>query len=148
MLQKKCMRLGVRAVDQYSIYSFKYQSAIALLSWFVCNIYMRNLKLLKSVWHSFEIIWTTRHNTRIARHDHTTCKLYCDWRNSSNVTSPLHRKLSVYPVFRDFSKIECMCTTVCTRCSSLPLLQIGTPGYEAIKSPKVSSVYWFWLLDY
>ena len=99
----------------------------------IFNIYMQNLKLLKSVWHSFEKVWTTRHNTRTARHDHT--KLYCGWRNSTNVTSPLHEKLPGYPIFRDFSEIKRMHTTVCARRSSSPLFQIGTPGYEASTGP-------------
>ena len=53
--------------------------------------------------------------------------------NSTNVSSPLHRKLLGYPIFWDFSEIKSMRTTVCTRRSSSPLLQIGigTPKYEA-----------------
>ena len=45
--------------------------------------------------------------------------------------SPLHGKLPEYPIFQDFSEIKRVRTTVCTRRSSSPLLQIETPGYEA-----------------
>ena len=39
---------------------------------------------------------------------------YCGWRNSTIFTSPLHGKLPGYPIFRDFSEIKRMRTTVCT----------------------------------
>ena len=40
-------------------------------------------------------------------------------------------KITKISNFRDFSEIKRMRTTVCTRRSSSPLLQIGTPVYEA-----------------
>ena len=51
------------------------------------------------------------------------------------LTSPLHEKLPGYPIFRKFSEIKRMPTTVCTRqSSSSPLLQAGirAPGNEAM----------------
>ena len=65
------------------------------------------------------------------------------------VTSPLHERLPRYPIFRDFSEIKRMRTTVCTRRSSSPLLQIGTPGYEANDLPVFiffSGVSWYTLI--
>ena len=47
-------------------------------------------------------------------------------------TGPLHGKSPGYPIFRDFSEIKWISTTVCTRRSSLPLLQIGMIGYKAM----------------
>ena len=67
-------------------------------------------------------------NPRTTCHNDTT--LYCGLHHC-------YTEITKISNIWDFSEIKCMRTTVCTRRSSLPLLQIGTPGYEASYTHKL-----------